>query len=211
MTESLSGDYAGQARTTDSPSTADSVSAAAGSVAGTAKDQAGRVTDEVRAQTKGVAHQARERLVQETRTQHDRLADGLRTMSQELDRMAGDRPDSPARSIVDRIARSGEQAADYLSKHGPDEVLAEVQDFARRRPGAFLATALVSGFVVGRVGKSIFTADSGPGNHTSTSDMRNADTYPLPRQPMADPDATVVLPAEPAATWRPEERFDDRL
>jgi hypothetical protein len=53
--------------------------------------------------------------------------------------------------------------ADYLDRHGPEGVLREVQDFARRRPGAFLATALAAGFVVGRLGKGVAKADDTAG------------------------------------------------
>jgi len=133
-----------------------------GAAAQTVKEQATQVMDEVRTQTSTVAHQVRERVAEEARTQNDRLADGLRTMAGELQQMAADRPDTPARAVVERIAESGQQAAEYLSKHGPDGVLAEVQEFARRRPGAFVVTALVSGFVVGRLGKAVVTKTSSP-------------------------------------------------
>lgn len=65
------------------------------------------------------------------------------------------------------MADGGRQLADYLDHHGPDGVLREVQDFARRRLGAFLATALAAGFVVGRLGKSVAKADPDAGKPTS--------------------------------------------
>jgi hypothetical protein len=71
--------------------------------------------------------------------------------------------------VVSRIADSGRQFADYLDHHGPEGVLREVQDFARRRPGAFLASALAAGFVVGRLGKGIAKADSNAGKPSSDS------------------------------------------
>jgi hypothetical protein len=93
--------------------------------------------------------------------------------------MAAERPGSPARAVVVRVAEGGHQVADYLAQHGPDGVLAEVQEFARRRPGAFLATALVSGFVVGRLGRGIISATSG----SSADGYRRAEvsTAPAPR------------------------------
>jgi hypothetical protein len=60
--------------------------------------------------------------------------------------------------------------ADYLDRNGPEGVLREVQDFARRRPGAFLATALAAGFVVGRLGKGVAKADSYAGSNKPASD-----------------------------------------
>jgi len=165
------------------------VSAAAQSV----KEQAAQVVDEVRTQTKGVAHQVRSRVADEARTQSDRLADGLRSMASELQQMTAGRPDSPARSVVERIAEGGQQAADYLSKHGPEGVLEEVQEFARRRPGAFLATALVSGFLVGRLGKAVITADS----PSSGGQRTPGESYAAPTEQLPMPVATPVSPTEP--------------
>lgn len=167
------------------------VSAAAHSV----KEQASEVMDEVRTQTRGVAHQVRDRVSEEARTQNDRLAEGLRTMASELQQMASERPDSPARSVVQRIAEGGQQAADYLSKHGPEGVLDEVQEFARRRPGAFLATALVSGFVVGRLGKAVIQQTTQSPQRPQTR-FAQEDRY-APTEQIAMPVATPVAPTEP--------------
>lgn len=165
----------------------------------TVKEQATEVLGEVRDQTSSVAHQIKARVGDEARTQNDRLADGLRQMASELERMASGRPDSPARSVVRRIAEGGQQAADYLSKHGPEGVLDEVQEFARRRPGAFLATALVSGFVVGRLGKAVITATSQPSPTPNPPHVRPADSAMPPErtQPMFEPGRAAV-PQVPA-------------
>jgi hypothetical protein len=138
--------------------TADAVSTAAGDVAGTAKEQAREVVGEMKTQTRSLAAQTRDRVSEQARVQNDRVVDGLRRMADEFEEMARSRGESPAGTAVNRVADGGRRVADYLSKHGPEGVLAEVQDFARRRPGAFLATALVSGFVVGRLGKGVLGA-----------------------------------------------------
>jgi hypothetical protein len=166
-----------------------------GAAAQTMKEQATEVMDEVRSQTSSVAHQLKARVGDEARTQNDRLADGLRQMASELERMAADRPDSPARSVVQRIADGGQQAADYLSKHGPEGVLDEVQEFARRRPGAFLATALVSGFVVGRLGKAVMNAASKqpPSQVPQSTPARPAESMTPPAtEPMFEPGRASV-------------------
>jgi uncharacterized protein YjbJ (UPF0337 family) len=142
---------------------------AASDVKDTAKEQVQRVGSEARTQAQNVASDVRDRVSQQARTQNDKLVSGIRQAADQLDEMRGDRPDSPAATAVSRIADSGRQFADYLDRHGPDGVLREVQDFARRRPGAFLATALAAGFVVGRLGKGIAKADSGAGKPSSDS------------------------------------------
>lgn len=139
--------------------TAGAAASAGREVASTAKDQARNVAGEVRSQARTVASDVKQRVGDQARSQNDRLAGGLRRMADELEEMVGDRGDSPARSVVSQVANGGRRAADYLAERGPEGVLSEVQDFARRRPGAFLATALVAGFVVGRLGKNVLNAD----------------------------------------------------
>lgn len=144
----------------------DAATQAAGNVTDTAADQARQVTDEVSHQVRGVAAELRDQVGGQVRSQNDRLVDGIRRMADELDGMAADGGSSPARTVVSRVAQGSRQMADYLAERGPEGVLNEVQDFARRRPGAFLATALVSGFVVGRLGKGVF---GGGTSETSTA------------------------------------------
>lgn len=155
---------------------------AAGDVAGTAKDQARQVAGEVKTQARSVAADVRNRVSDQASTQNEKLASGIRRIADELEQMASERDDSPARQVVTRVAGSGRQMADYLAERGPEGVLREMQDFARRRPGAFLAAALVGGFVVGRLGKSMLNASS---DSTGASSKPRRDAYvsdvpPLP-------------------------------
>jgi hypothetical protein len=76
----------------------------------------------------------------------------------------------------------------------------EVQSFARRRPGAFLAGAAAMGFLIGRIakasgGSASTTASAGP---TTT-----AGTSPIPAQPLQSP----VEPPFQAQPFTPEEEF----
>lgn len=132
---------------------------AATDVKDTAVEQAQRVGAEAKDQARNVAADVRDRVGEQARAQNDKLVGTIRQTADQLDEMRGDRDGSPAATVVSRVAEGGRQLADYLDKNGPDGVLREVQDFARRRPGAFLATALVAGFVVGRVGKGVAKAD----------------------------------------------------
>jgi len=135
-------------------------SVAATQVKDTAAEQAQRVGSEAKAQVRNVVGEARDKLSEQARSQNDKLVGSIRQTADHLDEMRGDRPDSPATAVVSRVADGGRQLADYLDRNGPEGVLQEVQDFARRRPGAFLVTALAAGFVVGRLGKSVAKADS---------------------------------------------------
>ena len=143
---------------------------AAAEVKDTAKEQAQRVGAEAKAQVRNVASEVRGKVGEQARTQNDKLVGSIRQMADHLDEMRGDRQDSPAAAVVSRVADGGRQMADYLDRHGPEGVLREVQDFARRRPGAFLATALAAGFVVGRLGKGVAKADENAGSNKPASD-----------------------------------------
>jgi len=140
--------------------TKETVKHAATDVAETAKEQIRDVADEVKLQSRNVATQLRDGVAEQARVQQDNLAQTVRRVADELEAMAQQRPDSPAATVVSRVADGGQKMAQYLAERGPEGVLAEVQDFARRRPGAFLATALVSGFVIGRLGRGVIGAAS---------------------------------------------------
>jgi hypothetical protein len=132
---------------------------AASDVKDTAKEQALRVGGEAKTQVRNVASDVRGKVSEQAKTQNDKLVGGIRQVADDLEKMRGERQDSPAAAVVSRVADGGRQVADYLDRNGPEGVLREVQDFARRRPGAFLATALVAGLVVGRLGKGVLKAD----------------------------------------------------
>ena len=139
---------------------------AAGEVKDTAKEQVQRVGAEAKTQARNVASEVRGKVSDQARTQNDKIVGGIRQMADHLDEMRGDRDETPATQVVSRVAESGRQLAGYLETKGPEGVLREVEDFARRRPGAFLASALVAGFVVARLGKGVAKADE-PSSTTS--------------------------------------------
>lgn len=163
---------------------------AAGEVKDTAKEQAQRVGSEAKTQVRNVASEVRGKVSDQARTQNDKLVGGIRQMADHLDEMRGDRQDSPATQIVTRVADSGRQLAGYLETKGPEGVLREVEDFARRRPGAFLATALAAGFVVARLGKGVAKADDLQGD---TSAKPASDSF------VSTPDSYGTGYAAPAA------------
>jgi hypothetical protein len=167
MSDVATGAYAPAPGTPDDTSTAKQVAGqgkeaatqAAADVKDTAREQVQRVGAEAKTQARNLASDVRSRVGEQAHTQHDKLVSTIRETAGHLDEMRGDRAGTPAATVVSRVADSGRQLADYLDRNGPEGVLREVQDFARRRPGAFLATALVAGFVVGRLGKSVAKAE----------------------------------------------------
>jgi hypothetical protein len=74
-------------------------------------------------------------------------ADDLREIADELRGRGRERPARIAEMAGDGIA----QAGDYLSDTGPDTMVHDLRDFARRQPVAFAAGAAVVGIALARV------------------------------------------------------------
>ena len=128
---------------------------AAGEVRATAQDQFGQVAQEAKTQANHVLHDARTRISEEAEQQARKASTQLGRIADELNSMAdGASQDSMSAGAVRQIADSSRQAARYLEERGARGLLDSAQDFARRRPGAFLLGAAVAGFLVGRVAKS---------------------------------------------------------
>ncbi|MDH2425435.1 hypothetical protein [Sphaerisporangium sp. TRM90804] len=191
---------------------------AAGQVAGTAKQQAGAVAGEVKTQAGQAIGQLRSRASKEADSQAQRAAQGIRQWADDLSYMAeNSKPDSPMRTATHHVAETGKRAADYLEEHGVAGVAQDVQRFARKRPGVFLAGALAAGFLVGRLAKAGMSADEPDEGRASRDGRQDYDrlqtTYPAPTgygyatpqpepytsgpEPYADPQAPYTSPQTP--------------
>lgn len=125
---------------------------AATSVMDTARQHAGDVAVEASSQAEELMSQAQQHLAQEGERQTSRLAENLRRLAGELSTMAGAGSDeTPLPSLLQQLAGRGNAAADFLDTHGPDGLLRELQNYGRRRPGAFLASAAAAGFAATRM------------------------------------------------------------
>lgn len=167
----------------------------AGNVAGTAREQAGAVVGEARSQVGRIASQARDQATDRVRGQHNQLVDRLRGLSDEFAEMGGD-GNSPGKALIGDLGQRGQRVADYLADRGPEGLVSELTDFARRKPFTFLAGAAVAGFLVGRLGKNVWKAQQ---DQSSTVDSGAAAT----RLAEADTAAYSVPPTTPAATAAP--------
>ncbi|MET9950504.1 hypothetical protein ABZ135_03005 [Streptomyces sp. NPDC006339] len=133
----------------------------AAEVAGTAKEQAAGVAHEATAQARDLVGELRDQLQGQAQSQTQRLAENVRRLADELREMSeSGKPDSSAAGVVRQIADGGHQVASRLEERGPDGLVSDLQDFARRRPGVFLAGAALAGFAVARAGKGVSAAGS---------------------------------------------------
>jgi hypothetical protein len=190
---------------------------AARQVTESVKEKAADVTSDAREQTRQLAGQTRDELVGQASLQKDRAADSLRAVGEELRGMA----DHGQAGLGAQLARHGadftNQAADFLQKHEPGELLDEVRNYARRKPGTFLLVAAAAGVVAGRLTRALAsgdTATSSTAGRTSNSPSANgfsspgqSDEYlvpppvsPAPPAPMTAPPVGNTTPPPPMPT-----------
>jgi gas vesicle protein len=134
-------------------------------VADTAKDQARQVKDEAAAQARGLVDQAKTELRDQGRSQADQAAKAIHRVGDQADALAAGRVDE-AGAVADYARQAGErvhEVANRIDERGVDGLLDDVQNFARRKPGAFLLGCAAAGFVAGRLirGGAATSADNG--------------------------------------------------
>jgi gas vesicle protein len=132
---------------------AQSAKAEASQVTDTAKDQARQVKDEVAGQARGLVDQAKSELRDQGRSQADHAAQSIRRVADQAEALAEGRPQD-AGAVADYVRRAGGKArevAGHVEQRGIEGVMNDVQDFARRKPGAFLLGCAAAGFVAGRL------------------------------------------------------------
>ncbi|WP_201294707.1 MULTISPECIES: hypothetical protein [unclassified Nocardiopsis] len=155
---------------------------AAGEVASTAGEQARSLAGEARSEAAHVAEDVQSRLREEAREQTRRTSQNLREWSDELSSMADQgSPGSPVGDVVRQVAQGGQSAADFLDERGIEGLVEETKEFARRRPVAFLAGAVLAGFVVGRAIKASSAVSDQTGNGQPEA-LGPDERTPMPRQ-----------------------------
>ncbi|NXY93231.1 hypothetical protein HYE82_02130 [Streptomyces sp. BR123] len=139
----------------------------AAEVGGTAKEQAANVVGEATSQARNLASDLRDQLQGQAQAQTQSLAENVRRLAQELKEMSeSGKPDSTMAGVARKMADGGNQAADRIEQRGPGGLVSDLQNFARRRPGTFLAGAAIAGFLIGRAEKGVIaaaSADTGTG------------------------------------------------
>ncbi|SOC89507.1 hypothetical protein SAMN05660766_3232 [Curtobacterium sp. 314Chir4.1] len=132
--------------------------AKASDVAGTAKEQAANVASEATDHAKQLYGQATETLKEQAADQQQRAAGGLRSIGEQLGRMAeNDDEQGIAAKVVRDLSGRASSAAGFLENRDPGSLLDEVKSFAAKRPGTFIAIAAGAGILAGRLTKALAT------------------------------------------------------
>lgn len=133
----------------------------ASEVAGTAKEQAQNVIGEAKAQAADLTGQLRTQASEQALSQRDRAAETLRSLSEELRGMAEQGgQNGMATSGARQLSTRTDDLAGYLENREPSDLIEDLRNVARRRPGTFLLGAAVAGLVAGRLIKGAKAAGS---------------------------------------------------
>ncbi|PYY31933.1 MULTISPECIES: hypothetical protein [unclassified Curtobacterium] len=152
----------------------------AANVAGTAKEQAANVASEVSDHARQLYGQASSTLKDQAADQQQRAAGGLRTIGEQLGKMAeNDDEQGLASKVVRDLSNRAGSFAGYLEGRDPGSLVDDVKSFAARRPGTFIAIAAGAGILAGRLAKALTTEikhekeaeASGTTGTTGTSDL----------------------------------------
>lgn len=172
-------------------------------VAGTAAYQGRNVAEEGRRQVQELSRQVGQQVDEQSRMQKDKAASGLRSLADELTGMAVYGHGGVAAELASNAASKAQDAAGWLDRHEPGQLVDEVRDFARRKPGTFLLGALAVGVVAGRLTRGAVDAaraddDETPGRPSAAG---GAAAGSVPSRsgvfPEAGPDVSTEAGLEP--------------
>jgi len=161
-------------------------------VATVATEQAKEVASEAGQQAKALLDQARSELMDHAAIQRTRIAEQLQSLSHELGSMAArSQQEGPARDLAQQASRQVGTLAHWLSQREPGSLVGELKDFARNKPGTFLALAAGIGLAAGRMTRGV---TAGPPTEGTGS------AGPMPSSPSPQQDVTTPSWAPPAST-----------
>ena len=129
-------------------------------VTAVAGGEAQKVAGEAKQQGKALLDDAKGQLQEQTKVQHERVVQTLSSLGDDLQQMSSQSDSGLASDIVQQAAQRVRGISDHLQRREPAELLDDVRDFARRKPGTFLLGALAAGVVAGRFARGAQKAAS---------------------------------------------------
>jgi hypothetical protein len=155
----------------------DQIQEKAGQVVGQVQEKASPVVDQAQDKVGQVAEQAREQATSRLESQKERAVVGLGTVSQAL-RQTGQelrgQDQGAVAQYVDVGAEQVERFTSYLRQHDVQQIVGEVQGFARRQPSLFLGGAFALGLLGARLLKSSGQRASMPSGQTMATPGRSS-------------------------------------
>ena len=172
-------------------------------VAAVGADQAKQVAGEAGHQAKALLGQAQSELVDHASSQQTRVADQLHSLSSQLGSMASKSDEEGlAKDLAQQASQQIGSVAHWLSEREPGDLLSELRDFGRRKPGTFLAVAAGLGLLAGRMTRGV--KEGTPGHGSSREGTYNQGRYATPvRQDVGTPVSSVTSPGTAYGEDRP--------
>jgi len=135
-----------------------------GEVAEQVQQKTSEVAEQVQQQTTGLVQQVRQQATSQLSSQKDRASQGLTSVAQVINqtgRQLRQQDQAAAASqYTDKAAEQIERFANYLQQKDVEEIIYDVEQFARRRPNVFLGAAFALGMLGSRFLKSSSRAQS---------------------------------------------------
>ena len=139
-------------------------------VAEVGRQEAKNVARETTQQAKELWRTTRSELLDQSAQQQSRIAEGLRSLSQELSSMArGSQQQGMASDLAQQASQRMGDVAGWLDQRDPGSLVSELKQFARRRPGAFLASAAALGVIGGRLSRGLVADHQDQSSNDSSS------------------------------------------
>ncbi len=200
-------------------------------VAGVAQGEIKKVASEAKTQVSGLLNEATSQLDQQSRQQQGRLAETVRTFSDDLEDMSSkSESNGVAAGLAREVADRARNLAVQLDSREPRDLLDEVRSYARRKPGTFLLGSLAAGVVAGRLtrgakatqdGESQYDYRGAPGMNPPTRPVSGGLVAPVsasegepyevggtatgdPLAGTGTPGASPAYPTSPGVTGQPE-------
>lgn len=124
---------------------------------GPIKEQARQVVQQAQQKAGDLAQQARDQVMSQLSSQKEQAAGTLETITnafRQTGQQLRDNGQGAVGGFVEQAADFGDQFAVYLLDRDVNQIVGEVEDFARRQPALFLGTAFAIGFFTARFLKS---------------------------------------------------------
>lgn len=189
--------------TSPSGSSTSTAKEAGGQVASTAADQAKNVAGEAKTQARNLMDETQTQVREQAGTQKDKAAGSLRGISDEL-RSLADGTSTGQSGMVNDFSRQAsdklQDLAQWLESRDPGDLVNDVRDFARRRPGAFLLGAAVTGAIAGRLTRGAVDAKRSESDDVSGwSSTRDSTAYSSPSTTGSPARDDVLLVEDPVS------------
>jgi hypothetical protein len=166
---------------------------------GVAREQASQVAAEAARQGQNLLSQAQQQAGDQVAQGQQRLASQLLSLGDELSSMAdGSAQHGTAAGLARQAATRVRGVGQWLDDRTPAQVIDDVQAFARRKPGVFLALAAGAGLVAGRLTRGLSSA--GDDDADAPGPVPAPGLQPESAASWTDPAAPAADPLDGAAT-----------